>query len=117
MTSGRAAAVGPEPFGQASGLKVRIVHQDDSVISPRDTLLHMKFAIAIPQFHADGEFDPAAFRDYLARAEELGFESAWTQEGVLGAGPQIQPGRGDDLRGGLHRAAAPGVRGVRVDPA
>jgi probable F420-dependent oxidoreductase len=51
----------------------------------------MKFAIAIPQFYADGEFDPAAFRAYLARAEELGFESAWTQESVLGAGPQLSP--------------------------
>ena len=34
----------------------------------------MKFAIAIPQFYADGEFDPTSFREYLARAEELGFE-------------------------------------------
>ena len=51
----------------------------------------MKFAIAIPQFYADGEFDPAAFRSYLARAEELGFDSAWTQESVLGASPQFSP--------------------------
>ena len=51
----------------------------------------MKFAIAIPQFYADGEFDPGAFRAYLARAEELGFESAWTQESVLGVGPQFSP--------------------------
>ena len=51
----------------------------------------MKFAIAIPQFYADGEFDPAAFRSYLARAEELGFDSAWTQERVLGASPQFSP--------------------------
>jgi len=51
----------------------------------------MKFAIAIPQFFGDGQFDPAAFRQYLARAEELGFDSAWTQEAVLGTGPQIGP--------------------------
>jgi probable F420-dependent oxidoreductase len=51
----------------------------------------MKFAIAIPQFYADGEFDPASFREYLARAEELGFDSAWTQESTLGAGPQLSP--------------------------
>jgi probable F420-dependent oxidoreductase len=51
----------------------------------------MKFAIAIPQFYADGEFDPRAFREYLARAEELGFDSAWTQEGTLNVGPQISP--------------------------
>jgi len=51
----------------------------------------MRFAIAIPQFYADGEFDPAAFRAYLTRAEELGFESAWTQEGTLNPGPQLGP--------------------------
>src|SRR5579863_2290550 len=50
----------------------------------------MKFAIAIPQFYADGEFDPAAFRAYLARAEELGFESAWAQEQILGSGSWSQ---------------------------
>ena len=51
----------------------------------------MKFAIAIPQFYADGEFDPEAFLGYLARAEELGFDSAWTQESMLGAAPQLSP--------------------------
>jgi len=50
----------------------------------------MKFAIAIPQFYADGEFDPAAFRAYLERAEELGFESAWAQEQILGSGSWSQ---------------------------
>ncbi len=34
----------------------------------------MRFGIGIPQFFADGEFDPAAQRAYLARAEELGFD-------------------------------------------
>ena len=51
----------------------------------------MRFAIAIPQFYSDGEFDPAAFRAYLARAEELGFDSAWAQEGTLNPGPQLSP--------------------------
>jgi probable F420-dependent oxidoreductase len=53
----------------------------------------MRFAIAIPQFYSDGQFDPAAFRAYFARAEELGFDSAWAQESVLsmGAGPQLGP--------------------------
>jgi probable F420-dependent oxidoreductase len=49
----------------------------------------MRFAIGIPQFYADGEFDPAAFRAYFARAEALGYHSAWTQEQVLGSGPQL----------------------------
>ena len=51
----------------------------------------MRFAIAIPQFYLDGEFDPAAFRAYLARAEELGFDSAWVQEGMLNPGAQLSP--------------------------
>jgi probable F420-dependent oxidoreductase len=51
----------------------------------------MRFAIAIPQFYADGEFDPAAFRAYLTRAEELGFGSAWAQEGTLNPGSQLSP--------------------------
>ncbi len=51
----------------------------------------MRFAIAIPQFVADGTFDPAALRAYLARAEALGFECAWTQEAVLGTMPCLSP--------------------------
>jgi probable F420-dependent oxidoreductase len=51
----------------------------------------MKFAIAIPQLYSDGEFDPAAFRAYFERAEELGFDSAWTQEGILNRDPQLGP--------------------------
>ncbi|MCO5968045.1 LLM class flavin-dependent oxidoreductase [Actinoallomurus soli] len=51
----------------------------------------MRFAISIPQFFADGEFDPAAFRAYVVRAEELGFHSGWTQEQVLGVAPILSP--------------------------
>ena len=51
----------------------------------------MRFAISIPQHVADGTFDPAALRGYLARAEALGFESAWTQEQVLGSNPNLGP--------------------------
>jgi probable F420-dependent oxidoreductase len=49
------------------------------------------FAIAIPQYYADGEFDPGAFREYLARAEELGYHGAWAQETALSTGPQLAP--------------------------
>jgi probable F420-dependent oxidoreductase len=49
----------------------------------------MRFAIAIPQLYADGEFDPPAFRAYFQRAEELGFEGAWSQEQVLGSAAQL----------------------------
>lgn len=51
----------------------------------------MRFAISIPQFFSDGAFDPAAFSAYFTRAEELGFDSAWTQEQVLGSAPQLGP--------------------------
>ena len=51
----------------------------------------MRFAIAIPQFCADGEFDPAAFRAYFMRAEELGYDSAWAQENTLGGAPVLGP--------------------------
>jgi len=51
----------------------------------------VRFAISIPQQVADGTFDPAALRGYLARAEELGFASAWTQEQVIGTLPLLGP--------------------------
>jgi probable F420-dependent oxidoreductase len=51
----------------------------------------VRFAICIPQLAADGDFDPAAFRTFLTRAEELGFDSAWTQEQVIGRRPAMDP--------------------------
>ncbi len=51
----------------------------------------MRFAIAIPQFRSDGEFDPTRFRRYMARAEALGFESAWTLESPIGSMPFLSP--------------------------
>jgi probable F420-dependent oxidoreductase len=51
----------------------------------------MRFAISIPQRAASGTFDPTMLRDYLSRAEELGFHSAWTQEAVLGLAPTLAP--------------------------
>ena len=51
----------------------------------------MRFAISVPQVVADGAFDPVGMRGYLAQAEELGFESAWTGEQVLGTLPLLSP--------------------------
>jgi probable F420-dependent oxidoreductase len=51
----------------------------------------VRWAIAIPQYVRDGTFDPVGLRGYLTRAEELGFESAWTQENLLGAMPVLSP--------------------------
>ena len=51
----------------------------------------MRFAISIPQRIPDGTFDPARLRDYLIRAESLGFQSAWTQEAVPSSTPTLAP--------------------------
>ncbi len=50
----------------------------------------MRFSIAIPQFDYDG-FDAAGLRSYLMRAEELGFEGAWTLEQTIGRAPILAP--------------------------
>lgn len=44
----------------------------------------IKAAIAIPQTSLDGALSIAHIRDFLARAEALGYESAWVVERVLG---------------------------------
>jgi alkanesulfonate monooxygenase SsuD/methylene tetrahydromethanopterin reductase-like flavin-dependent oxidoreductase (luciferase family) len=50
----------------------------------------VRFSISIPQLDYDG-FDDAGVKDYLARAEELGFEGGWTMEQVIGNAPRIAP--------------------------
>jgi len=50
---------------------------------------YVRFAISIPQGWPDGAFDHDAFVSYLTRAEELGFESAWAMEQVLGGSPWL----------------------------
>ncbi|MEU6497082.1 LLM class flavin-dependent oxidoreductase [Streptomyces sp. NPDC046984] len=47
----------------------------------------MQFAIGIPQF----AFDPLELRCFLVRAEELGFDGAWTQEQIIGSESFIGP--------------------------
>ncbi|WP_225728456.1 MULTISPECIES: LLM class flavin-dependent oxidoreductase [unclassified Nocardia] len=51
----------------------------------------LRFAIALPQYFSHGEFEPGRMREYLTRAEELGFESAWTTEQTLGGMPHFGP--------------------------
>lgn len=50
----------------------------------------MRFCIAIPQFDYD-EFDADGLREFLTRAEELGFEGAWTLEQTIGEAPLLAP--------------------------
>ncbi len=51
----------------------------------------MRFAISLPQVAENGEFYPGRFRFHLQRAEELGFESGWTQESILGSAGVLSP--------------------------
>lgn len=52
----------------------------------------MRFAISIPQYARDSRFDHDAFRTHLRRVEELElFESAWTQEQVIGGAGSLAP--------------------------
>ncbi len=52
----------------------------------------MRFAISIPQSAGDRRFDDDAFRSHLRHVEELGlFESAWTQEQVIGPSESLAP--------------------------
>jgi len=51
----------------------------------------VRWSISVPQFVDDGAFDPSSFRDYLRRAETLGFESAWTLEQVFGSASLASP--------------------------
>ncbi|MEC4616474.1 LLM class flavin-dependent oxidoreductase [Tsukamurella tyrosinosolvens] len=48
------------------------------------------FSVSIPQI-LDGDFDAAGVRDYLVRAEELGFEGAWTSEQTVGGAAMLAP--------------------------
>lgn len=50
----------------------------------------MRFSISIPQLVHDG-FDDAGVKDYLARAEELGFQGGWTMEQIVGNSRGIAP--------------------------
>ncbi len=49
------------------------------------------FGIAIPQTVEHDVYDGAAVQAFLRRAEELDFESGWTQEQVLGDNPDLGP--------------------------
>lgn len=51
----------------------------------------MRFAISIPQYVDEAGFDPVRFRSHLQRAEQIGFESGWTQEQVLGSARTLSP--------------------------
>ena len=51
----------------------------------------MQFGINIPQVLSSERFDPTMLKDFLARAEAWGFESAWVMERVVGNPPTLDP--------------------------
>jgi probable F420-dependent oxidoreductase len=51
----------------------------------------VELGVAIPQTFLHGAMDPERVRSYLARAETLGFHSAWVVEQVLGSIPSLEP--------------------------
>ena len=50
----------------------------------------MRFSISIHQFDTAG-FDATGVRDYLTRAEELGFEGGWVLEQIIGQAALLAP--------------------------
>ena len=47
--------------------------------------------VAIPQTIVQGDFDVRKLRDFITRAEALGFESAWVVEQILGGIKSLEP--------------------------
>ena len=47
--------------------------------------------IAMPQFFQDSPTDMDLLRRWVTRAEELGFDSLWTQEDITGDDPSLEP--------------------------
>jgi probable F420-dependent oxidoreductase len=50
-----------------------------------------RLGVAIPQTMLSGRFEASAIREYLTRAESLGFESAWVVEQILGSMRSLEP--------------------------
>ena len=51
----------------------------------------VRWGIAVPQGFLDGPVDMSLVRRWTQRAEELGFESLWTLETILGDVPTLEP--------------------------
>jgi probable F420-dependent oxidoreductase len=47
--------------------------------------------VAIPQTFVGGPVDTRRMREFLQRAEALGYESAWVVEQILGSAPSLEP--------------------------
>jgi probable F420-dependent oxidoreductase len=67
-------------------------------------------AISIPQTFPGGRADPGYVRDFVRRAEALGFDSLWVQESIIGRQPQL-----DSIE--LLTFAAASTERIRLAPA
>lgn len=65
-------------------------HMRATLTASRRTVGRVTFSISIPQLDT-GRFDASGVKNYLTRAEELGFEGGWTLEQTVGHAPLIAP--------------------------
>ncbi|MGZ6241922.1 MAG: LLM class flavin-dependent oxidoreductase [Candidatus Binataceae bacterium] len=55
------------------------------------TIGNIPCGIAIPQSFADPSFDAGVIRQFIPRAETLGYEGLWVQEQIVGDSPILEP--------------------------
>jgi probable F420-dependent oxidoreductase len=55
------------------------------------TIGNIHCGIAIPQSFADPSFDAGVIRQFIPRAEALGYEGLWVQEQIVGDSPILEP--------------------------
>ncbi len=52
---------------------------------------NVRWGLAVPQVFFDGPVDMALVRQWAMRAEELGYDSLWVQEAIVGDVPILEP--------------------------
>jgi probable F420-dependent oxidoreductase len=55
------------------------------------TIGNIPCGIAIPQSFADPSYDASVIRQFIPRAEALGYEGLWVQEQIVGDSPILEP--------------------------
>ncbi len=52
---------------------------------------HTPYGVAIPQVFIDTQIDMTLIREFLLKAETLGYDSTWVQEKIVGEVPILEP--------------------------
>ena len=60
-------------------------------MTSKDSRFAVPLAIAVPQAFPDGEVDVGMIRSFASRAEELGYDSLWVVEQLVGSIPTPEP--------------------------